>query len=57
MKLSSDDLPMFFEPRHAELADRLRAASAAICRTIETAAGCRRQRSAIAHAAADVLAQ
>jgi acyl-CoA dehydrogenase len=27
MRLSSDDLPMFFEPRHSELADRLRAAS------------------------------
>jgi acyl-CoA dehydrogenase len=27
MRLSSDDLPMFFEPRHAELAERLRAAA------------------------------
>ena len=27
MRLSSDDLPMFFEPRHAALAERLRAAA------------------------------
>jgi len=30
MRLSSDDLPMFFEPRHAELAARLVAAAPAI---------------------------
>ncbi len=30
MRLSSDDLPMFFEPRHAELAERLRAAAPAL---------------------------
>ena len=27
MRLSSDDLPMFFEPHHGELAERLRAAA------------------------------
>ena len=30
MRLSSDDLPMFFEARHQELAARLRAAAPAI---------------------------
>ncbi|CAN5923260.1 hypothetical protein BH11MYX3_BH11MYX3_31680 [soil metagenome] len=30
MRLSSDDLPMFFEPAHAELANRLRAAMPAL---------------------------
>jgi len=30
VRLSSDDLGMFFEPHHGELADRLRAASAAL---------------------------
>ena len=30
MRLSSDDLPMFFEPRHGALAERLRAAAPAL---------------------------
>nr|HEX4316624.1 acyl-CoA dehydrogenase family protein [Kofleriaceae bacterium] len=55
MKLSSDDLGMFFEPRHRELAERLRAAAAGFEAAEAHADEAARDRAAVAHLAASGL--